>query len=74
MHGAVCMLRREPVEGELRCVWGGVQGALCTSWMRFKHIEPHRTFSNCILTDDIFTGARRSAGCLLHELDEVQAQ
>ena len=28
----------------------GVQGALCTSWMRFKHIEPHRT-SNCILTE-----------------------
>ena len=24
----------------------GVQGAICTSWMRFKHIEPHRTFSN----------------------------
>ena len=29
----------------------GVQGARCTSWMRFKHIEPHRTFSNCILTE-----------------------
>ena len=29
----------------------GVQGASCTSWMRFKYIEPHRTFSNCILTD-----------------------
>ena len=29
----------------------GVQGAICTSWMRFKHIEPHRTFSNCILTE-----------------------
>ena len=29
----------------------GVQGALCTSWMRFKHIEPHRTLSNCILTE-----------------------
>ena len=29
----------------------GVQGALCTSWMRFKHIEPHRTFSNYTLTE-----------------------
>ena len=29
----------------------GVQGAICTSWMRFKHIEPHRTFSNYILTE-----------------------
>ena len=29
----------------------GMQGAKCTSWMRFKHIEPHRTFSNCILTE-----------------------
>ena len=29
----------------------GVQGARCTSWMRFKHIEPHQTFSNCILTE-----------------------
>ena len=29
----------------------GMQGANCTSWMRFKHIEPRRTFSNCILTE-----------------------
>ena len=29
----------------------GRQGAKCTSWMRFKHIEPHRTFSNCILIE-----------------------
>ena len=29
----------------------GVQGAICTSWMRFKHSEPHRTLSNCILTE-----------------------
>ena len=29
----------------------GVQGALCTSSMRFKHIEPHRTFLNYILTE-----------------------
>ena len=29
----------------------GVQGAISTSSMRFKHIEPHRTFSNCILTE-----------------------
>ena len=29
----------------------GRQGAKGTSWMRFKHIEPHRTFSNCILTE-----------------------
>ena len=29
----------------------GVQGAICTSWRRFKHIEPHRTFSNCSLTE-----------------------
>ena len=29
----------------------GVQAAICTSWMRFKHIEPHRTFSNYILTE-----------------------
>ena len=29
----------------------GVQGAICTSLMRFKHIEPHRTFSNYILTE-----------------------
>ena len=29
----------------------GVQGALCTSWMRFKHIEHHRTFSNYTLTE-----------------------
>ena len=29
----------------------GMQGAKCTSWMRFKHIEPHRTFSNCSLTE-----------------------
>ena len=26
-------------------------GAICTSSMRFKHIEPHRTFSNYILTE-----------------------
>ena len=29
----------------------GMQGAKCTSWMRFKHIESHRTFSNCSLTE-----------------------
>ena len=29
----------------------GIEGALGTSWLRFKHIEPHRTFSNCILTE-----------------------
>ena len=29
----------------------GVQGELCTRWMRFKHIEPHRTLSNCSLTE-----------------------
>ena len=29
----------------------GVQGAIRTSLMRFKHIEPHRTFSNYILTE-----------------------
>ena len=29
----------------------GVQGAICTSWMRFKHIESHRTFSNYTLTE-----------------------
>ena len=27
------------------------EGALCTSWMRFKHIEPQRTVSNYILTE-----------------------
>ena len=27
----------------------GVQRATCTSLMRFRHIEPHRTFSNYIL-------------------------
>ena len=26
-------------------------GAICTSSMRFKHIKPHRTFSNYILTE-----------------------
>ena len=30
---------------------GRSEGAICTSWMRFKHIEPHRTFSNYILTE-----------------------
>ena len=29
----------------------GVQGAICTGSGRFKHIEPHRTFSNYILTE-----------------------
>ena len=29
----------------------GIQGAKCTSWKRFKHFEPHRTFSNYILTE-----------------------
>ena len=29
----------------------GVQGALCTGSGRFKHIEPHRTFSIYILTE-----------------------
>ena len=29
----------------------GVQGAICTSSMRFKHIERHRTFLNYILTE-----------------------
>ena len=29
----------------------GVQGAICTGSMRFKHIEPHRTLSNCIFTE-----------------------
>ena len=29
----------------------GVQGALGTRSMRFKHIEPHRTFSTYILTE-----------------------
>ena len=29
----------------------GVQGAICTSLMRFKHIKPHRTFSNYIPTE-----------------------
>ena len=31
------------------CIFTGEQrseGARCTSWMRFKHSEPHRTFSN----------------------------
>ena len=34
------------------CIFTGdrrSEGALYTSWMRFKHIEPHRTFSNYIL-------------------------
>ena len=31
------------------CSFTGDRSALCTSWMRFKHIEPHRTFSNYIL-------------------------
>ena len=29
----------------------GVQGAICTGSVRFKHIEPHRTFSKYILTE-----------------------
>ena len=29
----------------------GMQGAKCTSWRRFKHSEPQRTFSNCSLTE-----------------------
>ena len=29
----------------------GMQRAICTSWMRFKHIEPHRSFLNYILTE-----------------------
>ena len=29
----------------------GVQGAICTTWMTFKHIEPQRTFSNYTLTE-----------------------
>ena len=29
----------------------GVQGAICTGSGRFKHSEPHRTFSNYILTE-----------------------
>ena len=29
----------------------GVQGAICTGSGRLKHIEPHRTFSNYILTE-----------------------
>ena len=29
----------------------GVQGAICTGSVRFKHIKPHRTFSNYILTE-----------------------
>ena len=29
----------------------GGQGAICTSSMRFKHIKPHRTFSNYIFTE-----------------------
>ena len=29
----------------------GVQGAICTSSARFNHSEPHRTFSNYILTE-----------------------
>ena len=29
----------------------GMQGALCTSLTRLKHIEPHRTFSNGVLTE-----------------------
>ena len=29
----------------------GKQGALCTSLTRFKHIEPHRPFSTCVLTE-----------------------
>ena len=38
-------------EHSLTTALQGIQGALCTSWMRFKHIEPHRTFSNYILTE-----------------------
>ena len=37
--GILCVL--SPLQGI-----EGVQGAICTSLMRFKHIEPHRTFSN----------------------------
>ena len=29
----------------------GVQGAICTSWMRLTQIEPPRTLSNGILTE-----------------------
>ena len=29
----------------------GMQGAICTRLTRFKDIEPHRTFSTCVLTD-----------------------
>ena len=38
-------------EPSLPAALQGIEGAICTSWMRFKHIEPHRTFSNCILTE-----------------------
>ena len=34
------------------CIFTGdrrSEGAICTSWMRLKHIDPHRTFSNYIL-------------------------
>ena len=36
------------------CIFTGErrrEGALCTTWKRFKHIEPHRTFSNYISTE-----------------------
>ena len=36
------------------CIFTGdrrSEGAICTSWVRFKHIEPHRTSSNYKLTE-----------------------
>ena len=32
-------------------IFTGDRSAICTSSMRFKHSEPHRTLSNCILTE-----------------------
>ena len=42
-------------------IFTGDRSALCTSSMRFKNIEPHRTLANCILTE-----IARYIRCLLH--------
>ena len=42
----------------------GVQSARCTSSMRFRHSEPHRTFSNYILTEIAVKRRHRAASAM----------
>ena len=51
LHEVGVTFRKEPSLPASLQGMEGVQGAICTRWMRLTQIEPPRTLANCILTE-----------------------